>query len=70
MSTEFKTVLIAGATGLLGEKITNAFLNKKQFDVRVVVRKTNEKTERFKAQGAQVIEVDFTDVESLKKVRK
>jgi uncharacterized protein YbjT (DUF2867 family) len=67
MSAEFKTVLIAGATGFLGEKIANAFLDKKQFDVRVVVRKANEKTDKLKAKGANVIEADFNDIESLKK---
>lgn len=68
MSAEFKTVLIAGATGSLGEKITNAFLDKNLFEVRVAVRKTNEKTEKFKARGAKIVEVDFSNVESLKKV--
>lgn len=68
MSAQFKTVLIAGSTGFLGEKITNAFLNKKQFDVRVLVRKTNEKTDQLKAKGATVIEADFNDLEALKKV--
>ncbi len=68
MSAEFKTVLIAGATGFLGEKIANAFLDKKQFDVIVLVRKANEKTDQLKSKGAKVVEVDFSDLEALKKV--
>lgn len=69
MSTQLKTVLIAGATGFLGAKITNAFLAKKEFEVLVLARKPSEKTDEFKSKGAKIVEGDLSDVESLKKVR-
>ncbi len=68
MSTQLKTVLIAGATGFLGVKITNAFLAKKEFEVLVLARKPSEKTDEFKSKGAKIVEGDLSDVESLKKV--
>jgi len=61
-------VLIAGATGFLGTKITNAFLQKKEFDVLVLARKPSERTAEFVSKGAKIVEGDLSDVESLKKV--
>jgi nucleoside-diphosphate-sugar epimerase len=68
MSNQFNTVLIAGATGFLGFKIANAFLDKKQFTVRILARKSSDKTDQLKSKGAEVLEVDFNDPEALKKV--
>jgi NAD(P)-dependent dehydrogenase (short-subunit alcohol dehydrogenase family) len=69
--SQFKTVLVAGASGAggLGFKIANAFLDKKLFTVRILARQENDHTNKLKERGAEIVLVpDFTDVEALKKV--
>lgn len=70
MSSQFKTVVIVGATGDLGSKVTLAFLAKNQFDVRILVRKTGDKAKELELRGARIIETDFSNLDSLKKVLK
>jgi NAD(P)-dependent dehydrogenase (short-subunit alcohol dehydrogenase family) len=69
--SQFKTVLVAGASGAggLGFKIANAFLDKRQFSVRILARQENDHTNKLKERGAEIVLIpEFTDVEALKKV--
>ena len=68
MSSQFKTILVVGATGNLGSKVTEAFIAKKQFDVRILVRKTGDKAKDLELKGAKIIEADFSSLDSLTKV--
>jgi len=70
----FKVVFIAGATGFVGSQITQAFLDKKSFDVRILTRAGGVEDEKkkvllqeFVSQGAKLVESNLEDVESLKK---
>jgi NADPH:quinone reductase-like Zn-dependent oxidoreductase len=69
MSSQFKTVLIVGATGDLGSKVTQAFLAKNQFEVRILVRGISDKAKELERKGARVVETDYSNLESLTKVR-
>jgi uncharacterized protein YbjT (DUF2867 family) len=67
MSSQFKTVIIVGATGDLGSKVTQAFLAKNQFDVSILVRKVSDKSKELERKGARVVETDFSNLDSLTK---
>ncbi|TCD05589.1 SDR family NAD(P)-dependent oxidoreductase [Pedobacter frigidisoli] len=57
-----KTILVAGATGSLGNKICSELI-KRGADVRAIVRMATdfEKIETLKNLGIEVIEIDLTD---------
>ena len=66
------TVLVAGATGMLGTKIVSALLDKGNIDVRAMVRSLNDskpekhqKIDAMKAQGATIVEGDAMQPETL-----
>ena len=66
------TVLVAGATGMLGTKIVSALLDKGNIDVRAMVRSLNEsnaenrqKVEAMKAKGAAIALGDVMQPETL-----
>jgi uncharacterized protein YbjT (DUF2867 family) len=70
--TDKLTVLVAGATGMLGTKIVSALLDKGNLDVRAMVRSTNdskpenhEKIDAMKAKGATIVEGDAMQPETL-----
>jgi len=74
MTSQFKVVLIAGATGSLGKQIAEAFLNKKIFEVKILIRpniqdeKKQQLLNELKSKGAVLVEGALDDVNSLKKV--
>ena len=66
------TVLVAGATGMLGAKIVSALLDKGNIDVRAMVRslddnnaENRQKKGAMKAKGATLIEGDVMQPETL-----
>ena len=66
------TVLVAGATGMLGSKIVSALLDKGNLDVRAMVRSLNDSSEKnrqkidaMKAKGATIVEGDVMQPETL-----
>ena len=66
------TVLVAGATGMLGTKIVSALLDKGNIDVRAMVRSLNDsnaenrqKVEAMKAKGAAIALGDVMQPETL-----
>ena len=66
------TVLVAGATGMLGSKIVSALLDKDNIDVRAMVRSLNDnsdenrqKIEAMKAKGAAIVKGDLMKPETL-----
>ncbi|WP_198014966.1 aromatic alcohol reductase [Mastigocladopsis repens] len=66
------TVLVAGATGMLGSKIVSALLDKGNLDVRAMVRSINDtnpekrkKIDAMKAKGATIVEGDVMKPETL-----
>ncbi len=61
-----KTILVAGATGNLGERIVKALINKGA-EVRVIVRLNcdNEKKLRLEKTGATIYEVDMKNKEEM-----
>ncbi len=66
------TVLVAGATGMLGSKIVSALLEKGDVNVRAMVRSSNDtnpenrkKIDSMKAKGATIIEGDVMQPETL-----
>ncbi|MEH2039702.1 MAG: aromatic alcohol reductase [Nostoc sp.] len=66
------TVLVAGATGMLGFKIVSALLDKGNLDVRAMVRSINnsnpenlKKLDAMKAKGATIVEGDVMQPETL-----
>jgi uncharacterized protein YbjT (DUF2867 family) len=66
------TVLVAGATGMLGTKIVSALLDKGDVNVRAMVRSTNDskpetrqKIDEMKAKGATIVEGDVMQPETL-----
>ncbi|MBO0791608.1 MAG: NmrA family NAD(P)-binding protein [Ktedonobacteraceae bacterium] len=72
--TSLTTILVVGATGLLGEKIARELLAKESVTTRLLVRVAStgsaEKQARIRAlqaAGAQVVEGDLHDLESLKR---
>jgi len=71
--SEYKTIGVVGATGALGHLIVKEFLKHKEFKVKVLVRSIptagEKKTwiEEHKAHGATVHQVNFHDMNDLKK---
>ena len=66
------TVLVAGATGMLGSKIVSALLEKGNVDVRAMVRsiddnndENRQKIDAMKAKGATIVEGDLMKPETL-----
>lgn len=66
------TVLVAGATGMLGSKIVSALLDKGNIDVRAMVRSIDDsngenrkKIDAMKAKGATIVEGDVMKPETL-----
>ncbi len=71
MSTK-STVLVAGATGMLGGKIVAALLDKGNINVRAMVRtsidsnaENHQKIDAMKAQGATIVEGNLMEPETL-----
>ena len=65
-----KLIAVAGATGAQGGGLVRAILNdpESEFSVRAFTRnKTSEKAQELEKLGAELVEVDIDDVESLKK---
>ncbi|MEO5911768.1 MAG: NmrA family NAD(P)-binding protein [Pelobium sp.] len=64
-----KIVLVAGATGNLGQKIANALV-KRNAEVRAIVRSSTdpEKIASIKKLGVKVFEIDFESVAEIAKV--
>ncbi|MFZ2577860.1 MAG: NAD(P)H-binding protein, partial [Lactococcus hircilactis] len=58
-------ILITGATGKLGSRLAQYFLNQKE-DIRLLVRDKN-RAASLKEQGAEIIVGDLTNLEDLKK---
>ena len=70
--TNKMTVLVAGATGMLGTKIVSALLDKGDVNVRAMVRslddsneKNRQKIDAMKAKGATIVEGDVMQPETL-----
>lgn len=60
-------ILVTGATGAQGGSVAYALLNSKQYDVRCLTRnKNSEKALALQYNGAQIVEGDLGDIESLK----
>lgn len=73
MSSQFKTVTIAGGTGNLGYHIAEAFLNDGSYDVKILRRKSeteNEKAKSLASKGAEIVYVDYNQKDDLIKVLK
>ena len=64
-----KTIVVAGATGNLGERIVHALLERGA-EVRAIVRESSDmgKVNRLEQLGAQVFKVNMMDVEAVSKV--
>lgn len=63
-----KIIVIAGATGDLGERIVKALL-KKKVEVRALVRRSSdvEKVKKLEQTGAKVFTIDMSDVKEIAK---
>ncbi|GBC02779.1 hypothetical protein RclHR1_04810010 [Rhizophagus clarus] len=73
MSSQFKTVTIAGGTGTLGYHIVEAFLNDGSYDVQILRRKPeteNEKAKLLASKGAKIVYADYDQKDDLVKVLK
>jgi uncharacterized protein YbjT (DUF2867 family) len=73
MSSQFKTVTIAGGTGTLGYHIAEAFLNDGSYDVKILRRKPeteNEKAKLLASKGAEIVHADYDQKDDLVKVLK
>ncbi|KAJ4316370.1 hypothetical protein N0V84_007885 [Fusarium piperis] len=65
MSTS-KTIVVVGATGNQGSSVAKTFLNLPGWNVRCLTRRpTSEKAEALKALGAEVVEADLDNLDSL-----
>ena len=67
--TDMKIIAVVGATGAQGGGMVRAILGDKdsQFSVRALTRNANtDKAKKLAALGAEVVEADVNDVESLK----
>ena len=63
-----QTILLAGATGMLGSRIAHHLLERPDARVRLLVRRNARKTQALDtlaAKGAELIEGDLTDAASL-----
>ncbi|GBC02778.1 hypothetical protein RclHR1_04810009 [Rhizophagus clarus] len=68
MSSQFKTVTIAGGTGTLGYHIADAFLNDGSYDVKILRRKPkteNEKANLLASKGAEIVYIDYDQKDDL-----
>ncbi|QVK23987.1 NmrA family NAD(P)-binding protein [Shewanella dokdonensis] len=55
-----KIVVVAGASGVLGEDIANALLNKPNVQVRILTRPQSvEKLAALKDKGAEIVAIDL-----------
>ncbi|RHZ75220.1 hypothetical protein Glove_216g36 [Diversispora epigaea] len=73
MTTTFKTVVIAGATGNLGYPIAEAFLNDGSYKIKILRQKPeskNENAELLASKGAEVVYVDYNQKDDLVKALK
>jgi hypothetical protein len=61
-----KTIAIVGATGNQGSSVAKTFLNLPGWNVRCLTRRpTSEKAQALKALGAEVVEADLDNLDSL-----
>lgn len=66
-----QTIFVTGATGAQGSSVVSALLAENKFKVRAITRKPySEKALQLKAAGAELIQADLNDVESLKQAMK
>ncbi|PKK64522.1 NAD(P)-binding protein [Rhizophagus irregularis] len=73
MSSQFKTVTIAGGTGNLGYHIAEAFLNDGSYYVKILRRKPkteNEKAKLLASKGAEIVYADYDQKDDLVNVLK
>ncbi|CAG8481435.1 15178_t:CDS:2 [Dentiscutata heterogama] len=69
----FKVVTIAGATGLLGFNIADAFLNDGSYKVKILRKKPeseNKNASLLASKGAEVVYIDYNDKNDLVKALK
>ncbi|MBS1603518.1 MAG: NmrA/HSCARG family protein [Bacteroidetes bacterium] len=60
------TILVTGATGAQGGSVARALLNTKRYTVRCLTRDTgSEKAQQLKKEGAELVEGDLNDKDSL-----
>ncbi|CAG8586840.1 12332_t:CDS:2 [Racocetra fulgida] len=72
-SSTFKIVTIAGATGLLGFHIADAFLNDGSYKIKILRQKPeseNKNASLLASKGAETIYVDYNDKDDLVKALK
>ncbi|CAG8838309.1 7563_t:CDS:1, partial [Racocetra persica] len=72
-SSTFKVVTIAGATGLLGFNIADAFLNDGSYKIKILRQKPeseNKNASLLASKGAEIIYVDYNDKNDLVKALK
>ncbi|KAF0471633.1 NADP-binding protein [Gigaspora margarita] len=72
-NTSFKIVTIAGATGLLGFNVANAFLSDGSYKIKILRKKPeseNKNANLLASKGAEVIYVDYNDTNDLVKALK
>lgn len=63
-----KIILVTGATGAQGGSVAKALLDKNQFSVRILTRNPkSKKALALQLAGAEVVQGDLNDVESLKR---
>ncbi|KAK7429413.1 hypothetical protein QQZ08_004005 [Neonectria magnoliae] len=61
-----KTIAIIGATGIQGSSVTKVFLDLPGWTVRCIIRRaTSNKAKALAVLGAEVVQADLADVESL-----
>lgn len=66
-----KTIVVTGATGAQGGGVANVLLETPGWKVRAVTRNANsEKARDLAERGAEVVQANFDDVESLKEAFK
>jgi uncharacterized protein YbjT (DUF2867 family) len=63
-----KLIVITGATGSQGGGVANILLNTPGWKVRAITRNPNsDKAKSLVSRGAEVVQADFNNAESLKK---
>lgn len=68
MGSSTKTIVVVGATGNQGCSVTKTFLSSPHWHVRALTRSpSSEKAESLKALGAEVVQADMMDTQSLKR---
>ncbi|RIB05251.1 hypothetical protein C2G38_2007937 [Gigaspora rosea] len=71
--TSYKVITIAGATGLLGFNVANAFLSDGSYKIKILRKKPeseNKNANLLASKGAEVIYVDYNDNNDLVKALK